>query len=507
MHSASHPNRLPAAILPGIYALAGGLVTLAGWLFHAPRLTDWIGSGIAMFPNAGISAACGGAAMIIGGMGGVRLAWIQRALGILVCLIGTLTLSQHLLGIDLGIDRLLIDPSWGQRAAASPGRMGPPASLSFAIIGLAVALAAGDARARRVVPALGIVVSSIALFSIIAYMVRADPLFSTARFTGIALQTATFTLALGVGAAALTPEYEPVRTLIERSAAGMPARGALPFITMLPIALAWLRTLGQDAGLYDAGMGRALLVLPLIGIQCGLLWWCVGAVRSHEQAIQERAREIDDLNRRLQGAMAETHHRVKNNLQVVAAMIDMHAMRDQAAVTPEEIGKLGQHIRSLALIHDLLTHQARSGQGAEYIHTRDVVDRLAPLLQSLVGDRRITFEIEDLPLALRQGTSLAVLVNELVSNSVKHGRGDIDVKLESVNNHARLRICDRGPGFAEGFNPVRGAKMGLQLVESISRFDLQGSLVCENRPEGGARVTIDFPRAALGAEKDADRPS
>src|SRR5205823_2263500 len=102
--------------------------------------------------------------------------------------------------------------------------------------------------------------------------------------TGIAMQTATIILMLAIGVVASVPEEQPLKTLRDNSTAGLLARRALPVVIALPIVLGWLRVRGQQAGLYDTGMGTALLVLLLIVLLCALLWWCMSAVRSHELA-------------------------------------------------------------------------------------------------------------------------------------------------------------------------------------------------------------------------------
>src|SRR5262244_748247 len=111
------------------------------------------------------------------------------------------------------------------------------------------------------------------------------------------------------------------------------------------------------------------------------------------------------------------------------------------------------------------------------------MDKLAPLLEAVVGNRIIRFEVEDMAIALRQGTSLAILVNELVSNAVKHGKGEINVQICEVDGRARLAVCDNGPGFGASFDPDKSQNTGLGLIESVGRYDLQGSVSYENRLE------------------------
>jgi PAS domain S-box len=240
-------------------------------------------------------------------------------------------------------------------------------------------------------------------------------------------------------------------------------------------------------------------------------WHAVGIcvdITERKRAEEDREKhhvEIETLNDRLRRAMAETHHRVKNNLQVISALVDLQTMGERSDVPVDELVRIGQHIRSLAAIHDLLTQNAKGSGTEDVILTREVIDKLAPLLQSIVGERSIRFEVDDMALAQRQGTSLAVLVNELVSNAVKHGSGEIEVSLAVVEDRARLAVCDEGPGFSRNFDPVKARNTGLELIETVGRYDLHGSIRYENRPGGGARVVVDFPRPLdPGRESDGN---
>ena len=227
-----------------------------------------------------------------------------------------------------------------------------------------------------------------------------------------------------------------------------------------------------------------------------------------EAELMQKRDEIDALNQRLRRAMAETHHRVKNNLQVISALIDMQAMDHGEMVPVAEIARMGHHIRSLAAIHDLLTHEAKTDAEANYLSARDALDQLMPMVAGMAHGRPITYYADDARLPVRHATALTILVNELVSNAIKHGSGEIAIRFSikpdeagerrtvgtrGVTGSAMLEVCDGGPGFAEGFDPIKAAHTGLELVENLSRWDLNGSACFSNRPEGGACVKVSFP--------------
>ncbi len=212
--------------------------------------------------------------------------------------------------------------------------------------------------------------------------------------------------------------------------------------------------------------------------------------------ITERKRdqaEIEALNARLRRAMAETHHRVKNNLQTIAAMVDMQAMEEDSPPGIEDLHRLTRQIRALATVHDILTEEAVSDGLADSISSAAILDKLLAMLHEAVPGRLIRAKIADTRLSARQGNSLALLVNELLANAIKHGKQHFSVLFTVADETARLEVADDGPGFAPDFDPKIAANTGLELVENMARWDLGGETRYETRPKGGGLVTVTFP--------------
>lgn len=222
----------------------------------------------------------------------------------------------------------------------------------------------------------------------------------------------------------------------------------------------------------------------------------VSGVIINSRDITERAQylqEIESLNSRLRRSIQETHHRVKNNLQIISALAELQTEEGEDTVPATAMKRIGQHTRSLAAIHDLLTHETKTDAHADSISIKAALDKLMPLLQVTTGGRRIQRVVEDFRLPVREGASLALLVSELVSNAVKHGHNEIEVSLTVKRDSACLQVSDDGPGFPPNFDWRKAANTGLGLIDSTGRHDLRGSISYQNRPEGGARVVVNFP--------------
>ena len=209
---------------------------------------------------------------------------------------------------------------------------------------------------------------------------------------------------------------------------------------------------------------------------------------------REAEARLAGANQQLRRAMRETHHRVKNNLQLISALMDIQLMEHEGEPIGEEFRRLNAHVRAMAAVHDVLTEQARQDSEANQISAQAVLSKVIALLRGIAVPRQITAQIEDTPLSGKQGTSLALLVNELVLNALKHGVGDVDISFRVGETRAMLEVCDDGPGFPPDFNPAAAANTGLELVESVGKWDMNGAIAFGNCTEaGGGKVTITMP--------------
>jgi len=223
----------------------------------------------------------------------------------------------------------------------------------------------------------------------------------------------------------------------------------------------------------------------------------IGAVAINTDiTIQKRYQlHLDDLNKRLKRGVQETHHRVKNNLQLVSSLLDIAIMEHPEALPVVEVKRLALQIRTLAGIHDVLTHDSQYSRDANAmtLSVQVMLSRLVSMLQSTAERHRIEQEIDDLQISLQKATALALITNELVSNAIKHGRDWARVRFLVEGETARLSVEDDGPGFPADFSPETAAQTGLMLVDNLVRHDLAGVVTWENRAEGGARIVVQLP--------------
>jgi PAS domain S-box-containing protein len=191
--------------------------------------------------------------------------------------------------------------AYGQIGTVTPGLMGPPASISFFLIGISFVLLRlrdGDPEprpvSRRCVPPFGLFICWLMLLSIVGYLFGAREFYAIPWLSAIAFQTSTMLMALGLALIASVPTQEPMRLILSRSGAGTIARRALPILIISPLALGWLRTVGGREGWFDDGTGRSLLIVSIILITVAVLWNTLRVVANHEEAQQKVDRYIED---------------------------------------------------------------------------------------------------------------------------------------------------------------------------------------------------------------------
>lgn len=181
-------------------------------------------------------------------------------------------------------------------------------------------------------------------------------------------------------------------------------------------------------------------------------------------------KQADDL----QVLMKEIHHRVKNNLQVISSLLDLQSISitDSQASAAVKEGK--NRVQSMALIHQNLYNEGN----IKGIRTRNYIQNLLQSLcdsYNITNDKvHITSQIDDLNLDVDTMIPLGLLLNELVSNSLKHAfgtgeTGNLNVVLKSEPQYLLLKVSDDGKGFPENMNIQGGKSFGMKMIRAFAQ--------------------------------------
>jgi two-component sensor histidine kinase len=216
----------------------------------------------------------------------------------------------------------------------------------------------------------------------------------------------------------------------------------------------------------------------------------------------ENARLFQEARRGLETASAllqEMHHRVRNNLQTVAALLSIHLRQAEDAPWAVHLREAVSRVQAIAAVHDLLSDESRlSGTTVDVIARHVAEEAHATLIPPGLA---VTFEItpNDVTVHSKQATVLALLINELVSNAVSHGfegrrRGRISIEAERRDGLATVVVANDGIGVPAGFDPARSSGLGMRIIQRLVSSDLGGSFTIESGAVGTV-ATLTFPVA------------
>ncbi len=217
--------------------------------------------------------------------------------------------------------------------------------------------------------------------------------------------------------------------------------------------------------------------------------------------ISERKRADEALRaslREKESLIKEVHHRVKNNLQVITSLLRLEAGRSAQPDTKSVLKEMQNRIRSMALLHESLYRS----ENLEQVDLPNYITQITThLFRSMLPERgkiQLHLDLAPLSIALEQAVPCGLLVNELVSNCLKHGfpegrAGEVRIELgpENGGSQVRLRVSDTGVGLPPDFEAKRALSLGLQLVSDLVR-QLKGRLEISGGPGLGTVFEVAF---------------
>ncbi|MDY3974351.1 sensor histidine kinase [uncultured Veillonella sp.] len=223
----------------------------------------------------------------------------------------------------------------------------------------------------------------------------------------------------------------------------------------------------------------------------------------------------------------EIHHRVKNNLQVVAGLLRMEGRRSANEEVKRALQEGVSRIESMALVHELISHYDE-----DYIEVRTIAEELVRLLRRSMmrPEQQLEFSYEgpSITVSSHRGSYISLILNELISNSLEHGFHFLELPSASTSNSlpraessnldsvearkvnisadsqinrltihtarkdgfVHLTVKDNGQGFPPDFDLKLSSRLGLQIIRNLVENELNGALTFNNTD--GAEIQIQF---------------
>jgi len=196
--------------------------------------------------------------------------------------------------------------------------------------------------------------------------------------------------------------------------------------------------------------------------------------------VTERCRAENEIRKSLrekEALLREIHHRVKNNMQIISSLLSLQIQNTKEEKVRQILQESRGRIRTMSMIHENL-YQSHS---LALINFREYVRRLVNYIIFSQGTRiKKKVEIEDISLSMDKAIPCGLIINELVTNSVKHafseGEGTVTIRLESKDGEIHLIVADDGIGFPENLDFKNTDTLGLKLV-NILVHQIDGEII------------------------------
>ncbi|MFD4469047.1 sensor histidine kinase [Rhodococcus sp. NPDC058505] len=222
-------------------------------------------------------------------------------------------------------------------------------------------------------------------------------------------------------------------------------------------------------------------------------------------------RDVTEVKRRDRALLSkdatirEIHHRVKNNLQTVAALLRLQARRTQNDEARLALAESVRRVTSIALVHDILSMSVD-----EEVNLDEVVDRLVPIMADVAAVNstvQIRREGSFGVFPAERATPLVMVLTELVQNAIEHGYepgqdGTVTLRATRSARWLDVVIHDDGTGLPDGFSLERSESLGLQIVRTLVSAELGGSLgLRPARRGGGTEAALRVPLGRRAATR------
>ncbi|KGK99355.1 ATPase [Methanococcoides methylutens] len=204
---------------------------------------------------------------------------------------------------------------------------------------------------------------------------------------------------------------------------------------------------------------------------------------------EEALIKIEDIRKK------EIHHRIKNNLQVISTLLYLESDKFKDKKVKEAFRDSQDRVRTMALVHEKL-YQSEDMESIDFAdYSKNLINYLSQ--SYVVGNRdiKIDLKVEDIFLNMDTAVPLGIIINELVSNSLKYAfkdkkeKGIISVDIKRAGDNFTLTVCDNGSGIPEEIDFRDTESLGLQLVTNLVE-QIDGTITLDK--DKGTKFIIEF---------------
>jgi len=234
----------------------------------------------------------------------------------------------------------------------------------------------------------------------------------------------------------------------------------------------------NESGIFD------LLVMPLIEGSDH-----IGAIVLIHNVTELRRRDRALITK--DATIREIHHRVKNNLQTVSALLRLQSRRVEDPTAKSALGEAVRRVASIAIVHETLSTSSAESVAFDDVYERIVHNAIELSNRPIKVGKNGTFGVLD----SQQATPLALVITELIHNALEHGLeasgSELRVEVQREPHTCVVRIIDDGVGLPADFDWDQSSNLGLQIVKTLTENELKG-IINLSRVNNETVATLEF---------------
>ena len=224
-------------------------------------------------------------------------------------------------------------------------------------------------------------------------------------------------------------------------------------------------------------------------------------LQNQTDELREREHQLEAIVKEKEVLLKEVYHRTKNNMQVIVGLLEMHGMKTGNDETRGVLNEMTHRIYSMSMVHDLLYRSKNLSEIKLNVYLENLVERLITAYKTSLGDVSLLCKAEAIPITIQTAIPLGLVINEVVSNALKHAFPDnrdgqiMVIAKKNGKNGLKIRIKDDGTGMTQGFDLNKSETLGMHIIQDIVELQLFGKITTSTTR--GVEYTISIPDLRL----------
>ncbi|WMS43014.1 sensor histidine kinase [Acuticoccus sp. MNP-M23] len=486
------PFRIPEELCPrlttlfGILAIVLGVANLVlGWGLGMDAFKRGLGGLSAMVPCTGIILIAAATALLAVPQ---SAAWAKRCARVLAALVAAIAAAN--LVVRLVLDSQGIDHFIMPEVIGADGFSYSTSFNAMVVTGCLLLIQQTEERSILVfntIATFGLLLNGVILF---AYVCDPQSVYQIWFFSTASVFTSVGFAVIFLAFLVYRPHTSWVRHFSDSGIGSIGARRLFPLVVLMPLLICYGLVSLQLSGSITATFGYCVVAIVMITVAGFAIFRNAALENEDQQRINEYIAELQRSNEDKGVLIAEVYHRVKNNLQQVAAIIDFERRGLEDEYSRERLAGILGRVKTIAFVHQLLI-------GAGTPSHVDMEDFLSQVTEGLSSgfdlEKRgiaLTLEAAPVELSIDAAVPVGLLVNELVTNSIKHAfpdkGGEIAVTYRDDGDRVILRVTDSGDGYEE---KQQNQGIGSMIIQGFVR-QLRGQMKASTAD--GSDITIEF---------------